>query len=95
MNFLLDTDHISILQKQSGPDYAALSARIARFPRADPAFSIVSFHEQVLGGNTYLAQAKTTADIVRGYQLFDRVLSAFAAAPVLPFDNHASAVSTD
>jgi tRNA(fMet)-specific endonuclease VapC len=92
MKFLLDTDHISILQKQSGPEYTALMARIAQVPRADLAFCIVSFHEQVLGCNAYIAQAKTAADIVRGYQMFDRVLSAFAAAHVLPFDNNASAV---
>ena len=92
MKFLLDTDHISILQKQSGPNYTALIARIAQVPRADLAFCIVSFHEQVLGCNTYIAQAKTSADIVRGYQMFDRVLSAFAAALVLPFDTNASAV---
>jgi tRNA(fMet)-specific endonuclease VapC len=92
MSFLLDTDHISILQKQSGPEYASLIARIAQVRRADLAFCIISFHEQVLGCNTYLAQAKTSADIVRGYQMFDRVLSAFAAAHVLPFDNKASIV---
>ena len=92
MRFLLDTDHISILQKQSGPEFAALMARIAQVRRADLGFCIVSFHEQVLGCNTYIAQAKTTADIVRGYRMFDRVLSAFAAALVLPFDSNASAV---
>src|SRR3989442_1459360 len=92
MKFLLDTDHISILQKQSGTEYNALMARIAQVTRADMAFCIVSFHEQVLGCNTYITQAKTAADIVRGYRMFDRVLSAFAAAKVLPFDNKASAV---
>lgn len=92
MRFLLDTDHISILQKQSGPDYAALIVRIAQVPRADLAFSIVSFHEQVLGCNAYVARAKTPADVVRGYQTFDRVLSTFAAALVLPFDANAAAV---
>jgi tRNA(fMet)-specific endonuclease VapC len=92
MRFLLDTDHISILQKQSGPEYRAMMLRIAQVPRADLTFCIVSFHEQVLGCNTYIAQAKTSADIVRGYLLFDRVLSAFAAALVLPFDARASVV---
>jgi tRNA(fMet)-specific endonuclease VapC len=92
VKFLLDTDHISILQKQSGPEYAALSARIALVRRADLVFCIVSFHEQVLGCNSYLAQAKTSADIERGYRMFDRVLSAFAAAQVLPFDSKATAV---
>jgi len=66
--------------------------RIAQASPAELAFCIVSFHEQVLGCNTYIAQAKTTADVVRGYLMFDRVLSAFAAALVLPFDAKASAV---
>jgi len=58
MKFLLDTDHISILQKQSGAEYTALLAHIAQVARADLAVCIVSFHEQVLGCNAYLARAK-------------------------------------
>ena len=73
MTYLLDTDHISILQKQSGPEYAALMARIALVRRADLAFCIVNFHEQVLGCNSNLAQAKTSADVGRGYRMYDRV----------------------
>jgi tRNA(fMet)-specific endonuclease VapC len=92
MRFLLDTDHINVLQKQSGNEYITLLARIAGVPRADLVFCVVSFHEQVLGCNTYIARAKASIDIVRGYQMFDRLLSAFAAAVVLPFDNRASAV---
>ncbi len=92
MRFLLDTDHISVLQKESGKEYSVLLERIARAPRSDLAFCIVSFHEQVLGCNAYLAQARTMADIVRGYRMFDRVLSAFAIALVLPFDDNASTV---
>ena len=42
----------------------------------------------------YIAQAKSPADIVRGYQVFDRVLSAFAAALVFPFDDNAAAIFT-
>ena len=48
MTYLLDTDHLSIVQRQSGPEYARLMARIAQHPLADLAFSIISFHEQVL-----------------------------------------------
>ncbi len=92
MKFLLDTDHISILQKQSGSEYAALMARIAQVRRTDLACCIVSFHEQVLGCNAYLAQVRTSADVERGYRMFDRVLSAFAAAQVLPFDGQAALV---
>jgi tRNA(fMet)-specific endonuclease VapC len=90
MKFLMDTDHISILQKQAGPEYAALTAHIARVQRREFAFCVVSFHEQALGCNAYVSQAKTATDVVRGYRMFDRVLSAFAAAVVLPFDTNAS-----
>ncbi len=92
MKFLLDTDHISILQKQAGSEFANLMARIAQVSRADLAFCIVSFHEQVLGCNSYIARAGTPADVVRGYDMLDRVLSIFAAAVVLPFDSAASTV---
>jgi tRNA(fMet)-specific endonuclease VapC len=51
VKYLLDTDHITILQRQSGREYAILSARIRREPRSDLGFSIVSFHEQVLGAH--------------------------------------------
>jgi tRNA(fMet)-specific endonuclease VapC len=95
VKFLLDTDHISILQKQSGPEYAVLIARIAGLPRTDLALCIVSFHEQALGCNTYIAQARTAADVVRGYGMFERVLSTFALAAVLAFDPNASGVLDD
>jgi len=92
MKFLLDTDHISILQRQSGPEYPLLMAHISRVPRADLAFCIISFHEQVIGCHSYITQAKTAGELIRGYEMLDRVLTAFAAALVLPFDVKASAV---
>jgi tRNA(fMet)-specific endonuclease VapC len=84
VKFLLDTDHISILQRQSGPEFAALAARIAQHQISDITFSVVSFHKQALGCHTYIARARTSADVVRGYAMFERVLDAFAAAQVLP-----------
>jgi tRNA(fMet)-specific endonuclease VapC len=92
MTFLLDTDHITILQRQSGREYTKLAARIARVGLADLAFCIVSFQEQTLGCNAYVARARTAADLVRGYRMFDRVLSAYAAAVVLAFDTSAAAM---
>jgi tRNA(fMet)-specific endonuclease VapC len=40
MMFLLDTDHISILQKQSGLEYTTLIARIVQVPPAHLALCI-------------------------------------------------------
>jgi tRNA(fMet)-specific endonuclease VapC len=69
VKFLLDTDHISILQRQAGPEFAALSGRTAQQQPADLAFSVVSFHEQVLGCHTYLSRARTSAAVARGFDM--------------------------
>ncbi|MCI0462141.1 MAG: hypothetical protein L0Z62_34755, partial [Gemmataceae bacterium] len=74
MTYLLDTDHISFLQRRSGPEHAALAVRMAQHSPADFAFCIVSFHEQVLGAHTFVTQARTTADVIRGYSLLLEIL---------------------
>ena len=92
MKYLLDTDHLSILQQQSGQDYLALAARLARQPPTDLALSVVTFHEQILGCHTYISRARLEPDVVRGYAMLGRLLSDYAAVPVVPFD--AAAAST-
>ena len=82
MRYLLDTDHISILQRRGGAAHATLTARLARQPRNDIAFPVVSFHEQAVGAHAFINRARTAADVVRGY--------GFSAAPVLPFDSAAA-----
>ncbi len=92
MKYLLDTDHISVLQRGTGSEFAILWARIRRESRADLGFSIVSFHEQVLGCHAYINRARTADDLARGYDMLARALRQFAAAPVVTFDALAGAV---
>ncbi|OUL36471.1 twitching motility protein PilT [Nostoc sp. T09] len=92
MRYLLDTDHISFLQRRSGAEYATLAARIAQYPPTDFAFSIISFHEQVIGAHTFITRSQTPADAVRGYTLLQEIIQGFSAAPVLPFDAGAAAI---
>jgi tRNA(fMet)-specific endonuclease VapC len=90
--YQLDTDHLSVLQQQSGPDYVALASRIAQHSSSDLALSVVSFQEQVLGCHTYITRARTSADLVRGYAMLARLLTDYSAIAVLPFDGAAAAV---
>ena len=92
MRYLLDTDHLTLLQRATGPAYATLRARIAQYPLAELAFPIISLHEQVVGCHTYINQARTAEDLVRGYAMLTMVLRMFTRAPVLPFDAAAAAV---
>lgn len=54
MKYLLDTDHISFLQRRSGSEHVKLTAKITQYPSADFAFSIISFHEQIIGAHDFI-----------------------------------------
>jgi tRNA(fMet)-specific endonuclease VapC len=92
VKYLLDTDHISFLQRRSGAEFARLTIRMGQYSSADFALSVVSLHEQMLGAHNFINRARTNADIMRGYALLLEILEGFALAPVLPFDNTAIAL---
>ena len=86
MKYLLDTDHLSILQRQTGKDYSNLSTRMAQYPLSDFAVSIVTFHEQMLGCHAYINRDRTLNDVVKGYEMMARLVSDFKVLPLVSFD---------
>ena len=92
MKFLLDTDHVTIIQEGSGVEHSNLVGRISLHADSGVAFSIVSFHEQALGAHTYINRAVNSVGLVRGYDLMDQVARTFAVLPILPFDSDAALV---
>ena len=92
MRYLLDTDHISFLQRRSSLEFTNLTARISQHSPADFVLSIVSFHEQVLGAHTFINRAQTKSDIIRGYTLLLETLQGFSIAPVLLLTAEAIAI---
>jgi tRNA(fMet)-specific endonuclease VapC len=92
VKYLLDTDHASILQHRSGPEWVALSNRLSLLAPDELAFSIVGFHEQVIGAHAYLNRARKPNELIRGYQLLEDILRGCLVAPILPFDVAAIAV---
>jgi tRNA(fMet)-specific endonuclease VapC len=90
MKYLLDTDHLSILQRESSADRNRILEHIAACNSEDIAVSIVSFHEQALGFNALVARAKTVEQVVEGYDLFQNLLHRYANARVIEFDLRAA-----
>lgn len=86
MKYLLDTDHLSILQRQTGQDYSNLSTRMANFLLSDFAVSTVTFHEQMLGSHAYINRARNLNDVVKGYAMMARLVSDFKVLPLVSFD---------
>jgi tRNA(fMet)-specific endonuclease VapC len=92
VKYLLDTDHISFLQRRSGSEFTRLIIRMGQHPPDDFVLSVISFHEQVLGAHNFINRARTNTDTVRGYALLSETLQGFAVSPVLPYDTQAIAV---
>lgn len=92
MKYLLDTDHLSILQRQAGKDYSNLARRMAQHPLSDFAISIVTFHEQMLGSHAYINRARNLDDVVKGYEMMARLVSDFKVLPLVSLDAGAATV---
>jgi tRNA(fMet)-specific endonuclease VapC len=92
MKYLLDTDHLSIIQRKAGAEYLRLSKWMAQASARDFACSVVSLHEQVLGAHNFLNQAKGSSGLVRGYELLGRLPGDYLAFVMLPFDNTSATV---
>ncbi|UJB68125.1 type II toxin-antitoxin system VapC family toxin [Acaryochloris sp. 'Moss Beach'] len=90
MRYLLDTDHLSILQRQKGEDYRNLSRRMAPHLPSDFVISIVTLHEQILGSHTYISRARNQHEVIKGYEIMGRILSDFKVLPTIGFDMNAS-----
>ena len=93
--YVLDTDHLGVLQRVSDPLYANLSRRIAQRSQSDYFVTIVPFHEQVLGWTAYIAKARKTEGAVRGYIRLNSILKDFSSSQVLLFDELAANIFDD
>jgi tRNA(fMet)-specific endonuclease VapC len=92
MTYLLDTDHLSILQRKSGTEYLRLSTWMSQFAAGDFACCVVSLHEQVVGAHAFLNQAKNSVGLIRGYELLERLPRDYLAFALLPFDARSAAI---
>ena len=92
MKYLLDTDHLSILQRKSGKDYQNLSRRMADYLLSDFTVSTITFHEQILGCHSFINRARNLNDVVKGYEMMTRLINDFKILPLLPFDTNAAII---
>jgi predicted nucleic acid-binding protein len=65
---VLDTDHLSVLERSDQPGSAALLARLAHMPPAEVVTTIISYEEQMRGWMAYLARTRSMAQQVEAYR---------------------------
>jgi tRNA(fMet)-specific endonuclease VapC len=88
--YLLDTDHVVILQTREVGGFERFVQRMSQHSPEDFYIPIVTFHEQMLGWNAYISRAKGSAGVVRGYERMYGLLEYFADTQVLQFDSLAA-----
>jgi len=93
--FVLDSDHLSFLQRQAGPEFATLSKRCSAHRASDFFLTIVSFHEQFNGWTRFIARSQKASAWVRGYHELEGVITTFGRAQVLPFSPAAADIYED
>lgn len=93
--FVLDTDHLVVLQKRSGADFANLLQRLSQYEASAFFVTIVSFHELIGGWQQYLSKATSPDGIVRGYRKLETIIGDFAKAQVLPYSDAAAHIFDD
>jgi tRNA(fMet)-specific endonuclease VapC len=84
--YLLDTDHLGILQLRDGALHKSLQSRLARIKRGDAWLSIVSFHEQLNGWQAYLRKQRTSEQVVYAYSRLESLIADYGNWKVASFD---------
>ena len=83
---ILDTDHLTIIQRATEPAYTVLHNRLQQARPREDCTTIVSFEEQMRGWLTVLAQARDIHQEVATYKRLYALLTFFGDITVLDFD---------
>jgi tRNA(fMet)-specific endonuclease VapC len=87
--FVLDTDHLSILLQESGPEFEILQERLSQQRPEDIATTIITFQEQIEGSFAYLKKARNVEGVLSSYRRMFVILEYFCKSKVLPFNSDA------
>src|SRR5437870_1759662 len=69
---ILDTDHLSLLERAESAEGKRLRDKLARVPPTEIASTIVTYEEQTRGWLAYVARARTVAQQVEAYRRLER-----------------------
>jgi tRNA(fMet)-specific endonuclease VapC len=89
MLYILDTDHLSLIQR-NGNEGKRILERIAVILDIDIAVSVVTYEEQVRGRLSVISKAKTLEEQVLAYQRLEQLILDYREINIVPFNNAAA-----
>jgi tRNA(fMet)-specific endonuclease VapC len=87
LRYILDTDHVSLLQRGN----AAVAARVAALAATDVAITMITAEEQIQGRLTVIRRARTQIDAARGYERLYETLRFYGSVALVLYDAVAAA----
>jgi tRNA(fMet)-specific endonuclease VapC len=85
MIVILDTDHLTVIQRRAEPAYSSLRARLSKLPANAIQTTIVTFEEQMRGWLAVISHARNQQKEVAAYQRLQALLRFFNEIPVLDY----------
>jgi tRNA(fMet)-specific endonuclease VapC len=89
VRFVLDTDHLTILERGGAPA-AKLERKLLTMPAEDLFTTVVSYDEQMRGWLAEVARATSINRVVQCYERLELNLALFCDPQLLPFDTAAA-----
>lgn len=91
--YILDTDHLSILQRRSEPEFSKLSLRLRQHSPDLIFITIISFQEQFQGWMAFINKARTADKIVTAYLKLESLIHLFSVSQIFSFDSKANEIA--
>lgn len=82
MLYILDTDHISFLQRRN----PHVLAKIARIAESNRAVTIITVVEQIQGRLAVIRRARKESDAARAFERLHEAINFYLTIRVLPYD---------
>jgi tRNA(fMet)-specific endonuclease VapC len=89
--YLLDTDHLSILERGGGIAQRIIS-RLAILSPEDINVTVVTYEEQTRGWLGYIAKARNLEEQIIAYRKLEMHIATFAKLKVIGFDSESAAI---
>ncbi len=90
MMVILDTDHVSLLERGRGDDLLRLRARLSLISPPDRVTTIITYEEQSRGWLAYVARSRTLSQQIDAYRKLNHNLQLYRKIQVLEFDEQAA-----
>jgi tRNA(fMet)-specific endonuclease VapC len=91
MMYLLDTDHLSLIQR-NGAEGKRILAKLATIEAAEVAVTVITYEEQLRGRLSVLSRAKTAEAQVAAYQGLQQLAMDYKEITLVAFNQAAAIV---